>query len=186
MIKMKLSDIIISPSFSKSVPRKEKMETCRRNWEKYQKQDRYIVVNKKGLLIDGYIQYLVLMEHKEEYAEVKISNCKRNSWHRKELSELKIPKYKNNPTTYVFGVHPNCDCAKEYVWRVPEGWTNFIENIQVEDIVFGKTKFGYSPVVITKIETLDKPPIDVPIKKIFNTKIKRNGVLVNSVRKDKR
>lgn len=77
MRRMKLSEIKIKESFSNTTPSEEKMDECRHNWRMYGKQDRYIVVNHDNELIDGYIQYLILVEHKEEYAEVKISHCRK-------------------------------------------------------------------------------------------------------------
>ena len=42
------------------------MNECREFWRYEGKQDRPIIVNHKGILIDGYAMYLVLLEHKEE------------------------------------------------------------------------------------------------------------------------
>ena len=83
MKKVKLSDIKISEKFLETVPNEQKMEECRFNWRYYGKQDRYIVINHNNVLIDGYVQYLVLKEHKEEYAEVKVSNRRK-----KELIQI--------------------------------------------------------------------------------------------------
>lgn len=179
MKKMKLSDIKIHNSFAESTPSEEKMCECRYNWRMYGKQDRYIVVDSEGYLIDGYIQYLILVEHKEEYAEVKISNRRKKRWYRKNVQDWNIPRYKDNPTTYIFGIHPNSNCDKEFVWRVPESWTWLAENVQIGDTVLCATKFGYSPVVVTKVEVLNKPPIVIPIKKVCNKKIWRNGIILD-------
>lgn len=178
MRKMKLSEIKIKPSFAETTPSEEKMEECRFNWRMYHKQDRYIVVDNEGYLIDGYIQYLILKEHKEEYAEVKISNCKKKRWYKKNISDWNIPRYKSEPTTYIYGTHPNSNCNKEFTWRVPESWTDFIENICVGDTILCATKYGYSPVVVTRVQALNRPPIEIPIKKVCNKKIWKNGKLV--------
>lgn len=178
MRRIKLSEIKISPSFAETIPNEEKMEECRFNWKTYGRQDRYIVVNNKGCLVDGYIQYLVLKEYNEVYAEVKFSNYKNKRWRRKNTKNWTIPRYKNEVTTYVYGFHLNSNCRKERVWYVPNDWTNFVGNIRVGDKILCVTKFGYSPVIVTKIETLGKPPIEIPIKKIGSKKIWRNGELV--------
>lgn len=176
---IKLSKIKISKAFERSIPNEDKMRECRHNWETYQKQDRYIVVNNKGYLIDGYVMYLILKENEVECAEVKNSNYRKKRWYRKkDISNCDIPKYKNNNTTYVFGVHPNCSCQQEFVWRIPESYVCLAKNIQVGDIVFCSTKFGCSPVVVTKIESLDKPPINIPIKKVCKKKILRGEMVV--------
>lgn len=178
MRKMKLSEIKIKESFANTTPSEEKMNACRYNWRMFDKQDRYIIVDHNNVLIDGYCMYLVLMEHKEEYAEIKISHCRNERWERKNTKDWLVPRYKDNPTTYIFGTHPNSNCQREFVWRVPESWPGFADSIQLGDTIMCATKFGYAPVVVSKIEILDKPPIDLPIKKVCNKKIRRNGMVV--------
>lgn len=114
---MTLSEIKILPSFAESTPNEDKMCECRYNWRCYGKQDRYIVVDNEGYLVDGYIQYLILMEHKEEYAEVKISNCRKKRWYRKNIEDWDIPHYKNNPTTYIYGMQIVVDEERCGIWR---------------------------------------------------------------------
>lgn len=178
MRRMKLTDIKIKESFANTTPSEEKMNECRYNWRMYGKQDRYIVVDHDNTLIDGYIMYKVLMEHKEEYAEVKISHCRKKRWERKNTKDWLVPRYKNNPTTYIYGIHPNSKDTKTYMWRVPESWTSWAENIQIGDTVMCATKFGYAPVVVNKIEILDKCPINIHVKKVCNRQIRRNGMVV--------
>lgn len=179
MRKMKLDDIKISSAFAETTPSEKKMEECRYNWRFYKKQDRYIVVNNNNELIDGYIQYLVLMEHKEEYAEVKISNRRKKRWERKNINDWVVPGYKNNPTTYIFGTHPNSKDTKTYMWRVPDSWTGWADNVQIGDTVMCATKNGYAPVVVNKIEVLYKCPINIPVKKVCRKEIRRNGLVVD-------
>lgn len=178
MRKMKLSDIKITDAFAETIPNEEKMQECRYNWRMYGKQDRYIVVDHNNVLIDGYCMYLVLMEHKEEYAEVKISHCRKKRWKRKNTTDWLTTRYKDNPTTYIFGKHLNSNCIKEYTWRVPNSWGNWADNIEIGDTVMCATKFGYSPIVVSKIEVLDNPPIDIPIKKVCRKEIRRNGMVI--------
>ena len=64
------------------------------------------------------------------------------------------------------------------MWRVPESWNGWVDNVQIGDTVMCATKFGYAPVVVSKIEILDKCPIDIPIKKVCNKQIRRNGLVV--------
>ena len=178
MRRMKLSDIKISDAFANSVPSEEKMNECRNNWNQWNRQDRYIVVNPDNVLIDGYIQYLVLKENNVEEAEIKISHCRKKRWERKNIKDWVVPRYKDNPTTYIFGVHPNSNYTREFCWRVPESWTGFADNIQIGDTVLCATKFGYAPVIVNKIEILDKCPIDIPVKKVCSKQIRRNGLVV--------
>ena len=168
IIKVKLEDIKISETFANSIPNENKMIECREIWRYEGKQDRPIVLNKKNMLIDGYVMYLILMEHKEEYAEVTYS--KKHNRRYEMLPKVK-PSYKNTSTTYIYGVHPNSNCSKEFVWRVPASWGNWADNLQIGDIVLCQTKFGFAPVIVTKIEVLDKCQVDFRVKKVAKREI---------------
>lgn len=176
---IKLSKIKISPSFAETVPKEEKMEECRRNYKKYGRQDRYIVIDHTNTLIDGYIMYLVLKENNVEEAKIKVSDRRKKRWERINTKGWIAPHYRAEMTTYVYGVHPNSKYAKEFVWRVPKAWTGFGGKVEVGDTVFCDTKFGVSPVVVTKVEMLDKCPIDIPVKRVTSKETRRNGMVVN-------
>lgn len=178
MRRMKLSDIKISEAFAVSIPSEDKMNECRNNWNQWNRQDRFIVVNPNNVLIDGYIQYLVLKENNVEEAEIKISTRRKKRWYRKNMEDWNIPRYKNEATTYVYGVHPNSNCTREFCWRVPNSWTNWADNIQIGDTIICSTKNGHAPVIVNKIEVLDECPIDIPVKKVCNKNIRRNGIVV--------
>ena len=168
MKKIKLDYIIIPKLFLESKPSEMKIEKCRNKWRKYNKQPKLLVINEDNVLVDGYIQYLVLKElgHEEGNYIVKHENKKEKS------------SYRNTRTTYIFGVHPNSKDTKTYMWRVPESWNGWADNIQIGDAIMCATKFGYAPVVVNKIEILDECPIDIPVKKVCSKKIRRNGIVV--------
>ena len=86
MRRMRLEDIKIKESFANTTPSEEKMNECRKFWEMCNKQDRYVVVNKKGYLIDGYVQYLVLKENGIEDVEIRVGRSTKKRWNRKPLS----------------------------------------------------------------------------------------------------
>lgn len=174
-MRIKLSDINIKECFLSTPPSTRKLEECRYNWRMYGKQDRPIVLNKKNTLIDGYVMYRILMEHKEEYAEVTYTKKHNRRYERLPKVE---PSYKNTPTTYIFGVHPNSNCSKEFVWRVPASWGNWAENIEIGDTVLCQTKFGFSPVIVNRVKVLDKPPVEMIVKKVVRREIRRNGMVV--------
>lgn len=157
--KMDMSKIVISDSFAKTVPRKEKMDACRDHWNKYHTQDRDIVLNKHDMLIDGYVQYLVLKENNIKKAVVK--------------KPFIITKHKNNKTTYVFGVHPNDSSKKEYVWRVPKTWTYFKKNVRPGDRISCDTVRGAQPVIVTRVKFLSAPPVNIKIRMVKDRKILR-------------
>lgn len=177
IVKIKLEDIKIRKAFANSTPNEEKMIECREFWRYEGKQDRLIVLNHKNVLIDGYIMYLILMEHKEEYAEVTYT--KKHNRRCERLPKVES-SYKNTPTTYIYGVHPNSNCKKEFTWRVPSNWGNWADNIEIGDIVLCQTKFGFSPVVVNRVEILDKPPVEMRIKKVVRREIRRNGLVVEA------
>lgn len=180
MRKMKLSEIKISEEFAKISPGKKKINECEGNWNNFHRQDRYIVVDHSNTLIDGYIQYLVLMEHKEEYAEVKISNRRKKRWYRKNTKGWEEPKYRNNPTTYIYGVHPNSKDTKTYMWRVPKSWGNWADNLRVGDMIICNTKNGHSPVIVSGIKVSDTCPVEFPVKTVYSKKIKKHGLWLNT------
>lgn len=177
---MNLKDIIITDGFANSNPRKSKMQECRAFWNKYGKQDRYLVINYNNVLIDGYVQYLVLQENGIEKALIR----KRLKTHKKlrridythELKEKrrverKEPEYKNKTTTYVYGIHENSNSPKVYMWRVPKNWNEWSNGLEIGDSVWVTTKYGNTKIKIVDIKTLDKCPIECNVKKICSKKI---------------
>ena len=94
------------------------------------------------------------------------------------LSKKEKSSDRNIPTTYIYGKHPNSNCDKEFMWRVPKSMTWFSENVQVGDSLLCQTKFGIAPVIVTKIEVLDKCPVDFRVKKVAKCMIRRDGYTV--------
>lgn len=170
---MKLSDIKIKESFAATTPKRKKMKECREYFEQNHAQDRYIVVDNTNTLIDGYIQYLVLKEKGVDEAEIKVSDSRKFYWNRKDAS-----RYWNEETTYIYGIHKNninVKHEKEYVWRVPKSWDWFKESIEVGDHIICRTKYGNRPIIVTRIVTLDKSPVDYPVRKVCKNMIWRVG-----------
>lgn len=155
--KMKLTDIKISNSFARTIPNEEKLHKCYQHWIETHKQDRDIVINHKGYLVDGYVQYIILMELGEEYALVN-----------------KLPKYTTAPTTYIWGKHPNSIDNKTYVWRVPSSWNDWINEVQIGDSIYCHTKNGVASVIVQEVEVLNNRPINRAIKKVATKRIKRS------------
>lgn len=171
---MKLSEIKISNAFAVTTPNIEKVNTCRNYWEENHKQDRDIVVNKNNVLIDGYIQYLVLKENGIEEAFVNKLERKRTIKHVKKDRVHKEPAYKSNTITYIYGVHLNRRADKKYVWRVPNSWNGWENDLLPGDVILVRTQYGVKPVAITNIEYRDKCPVDMRVKKVCG-KVSNNG-----------
>ena len=173
MKKIKLSEIKITNTFKETTPNPEKMQRYRDYYEENGKQSKPILLDYDNVLRDGYIQYLILKENGVE--EATIMRKKRY----KRLKEDKTtPSYKDSSTTYIFGVHPNSNCIQEFCWRVPVSWGSWADNIEIGDTVLCQTKFGYSPVVVNRVEVLDKPPVEMKVKRVVKREIRRNGMVV--------
>lgn len=69
MKKIRLLDIIITEAFANSHPSDEKVQKYRKEFAKTGKQSKFLVINKYNVLMDGYIQYLILKENGIEEAE---------------------------------------------------------------------------------------------------------------------
>ena len=66
---IKLSDIVISKSFLNSHPSEEKIKRYKEAYAKNKQQSKYIVLNDNNVLLDGYIQYLILKENNVNEAQ---------------------------------------------------------------------------------------------------------------------
>ena len=167
---MKLSDIKITEAFESTHPSPDKIRKKKEQWLKTGRQRKYIVVNKDGYLVDGYITYLIMKELGIEEAKI----IKSKSWMNPiESREIKEPSYRKENTTYIWGVHPNSPDDKLYVWRVPnnDNWKDFKENITVGDMIFCHAKGKVSPVIIKAIQTTDVCPTPLDVKKVCSKNI---------------
>lgn len=173
MKKIKLSEIKITSTFKNTTPNPEKVQKYREYFEENQKQSKPILLDYNNVLRDGYIQYLILKENDIEEATII-----RKKKHKRLKDSKPTPAYKNNETTYIFGTHPNSNCVNEFCWRVPESWIGWVDNIEIGDTILCKTKFGFSPVVVSRIENLGECPVDFPVKRVAKREIRRNGMVV--------
>lgn len=165
MKSIKLSDIVISSAFADSVPSEQKIQKYRSRFAETKVQSKYLVLDQNNVLVDGYIQYLILKENNVEEAKYVRSG---------KFCNKKKPTYRTQKTTYIYGTHPNSKCTKEFVWRVPKGWIDFAENVKVGDKIYCKTKFGVAPVVVSRIEVNSLCPVDVPVRKVANKIIEKS------------
>ena len=135
-MQMNIEDIKISDQFLASHPSPEKMERFEKYWLLTNHQDKPIVLDKNGYLVDGYIRYLIM---------------KRNG------AKTVQTVYKGQPVALINGVHIHANGAtsQEYTWEIRrnKNWKSFLENLKVGDLVMCATKYGYSPVKVTRIQT---------------------------------
>lgn len=147
-MELNLKDIIIPEKFKQSIPNDYKIANVNIDYDNGEDIGKEIIVNTAGELIDGYIRYLVLLYRGVERAEITIAN--------------KV-HYKNVPTKYVFGKHkPD---GKTYVWRMTRK-TKHPERLAVGSRVQVATKHGDKRIIVEKIEVLDAPPVDTPVRKV--------------------
>ena len=172
MKKINLSEIKVPSYMAQTPPNPKKIAKCKEYWLKHKEQDRYIVLNENNEIVDGYVQYLVLKEiglSSAYIAKSQYANAKHN-----RLSDFDKSKIYGHPEverTYLYGIHPNNPNSKEYVWRIPDKWIDY--DPKVGDLVYCKTKFGVSPVIVTKMERTNKRPVECFIKRVATKRIIR-------------
>ena len=165
MKKMKLSDIKISKAFAATTPRTDKIENRKTEYLKTGKQRKCIVINKSGVLVDGYAMYLALNDLGVKEVDVEYQNNQNKS---KRFREVPIVhKTKKRMNTYVYGIHQSPYSHKEYVWRIPSTRIDLKSSITVGDRVLTANSCGAKVVTVTKIEVSDKPPVNGKIKKVI-------------------
>lgn len=151
MIKtVNLSEIIIPNNFLTSKPSDVKVANIEEQYKNGCDIGKDIYISENNKLIDGYIRYIVLLNHGEKYADVNIVNNQ--------------PSYRNKSTTYVYGKHFNN--GKMYVWRATKK-TMDINNLAVGNIALVSTKKGNKLIVINKIENLDTPPVETAVRRVI-------------------
>lgn len=150
-MEMNLSDIIIKNSFKLSVPSERKIKSIVKRYVSGEEIGKEIIVDESGLLVDGYIRYLVLKYVDAGSADVTVVSNKQ-----KDMRE-------DAPITYVYARHkPD---GKLYVWRITRK-TKHACRLEVVARIRVATKHGDKRVVVEKIETLDNPPLNIPIRKV--------------------
>lgn len=159
---MKISDIKISPEFAFHPPYRKKIDKKRDRMYVSGKQNKPIVINDNGLLIDGYATLLAMIEL--GYTECRCIYQK----HYGNYEKNELLNYRHTPTTYIYGIHPDSKEKKTYIWRVPsKSRESIYKEVLPGDTVLVNTKHGNKAVVVTKIETLDECPVDFMVRKFI-------------------
>lgn len=135
---MRLDDIKIPEIYLKTPPKQWKLDACREYFGKFGHIDRRIVVDKNGVLRDGYVGYLVLKENGVADCDVVVNSQK----------QIKCPdKY------YLFAVHEGK--PKEYVWRIPK---RLLKGSRIGRFALVNTRNGRQWVGVKHIAQLAKRP----------------------------
>ena len=135
--------------------------------------------------------YLVLKNNGAEYWDVRIVTLNGRKYtyrQRNEYGKLvpleKVISYKEKPTVYIYGKHPNGIIDKEYVWRLPKSKENMYDVLLPGDLIYCSTKNGIAPVIVTRIEKRDSLDADLKVKVVCSRIIVRNGELLKYDSKD--
>ena len=159
-MRIRLDDIRIKESFTRSIPDSMKIARCRRNYEKYGELDRKIILDDNNFLIDGYIAYLVAKENGIEVVDVIGGTFF---------------------TTYVYGKHYGV--YKEYVWKIPVDKEMKL-SVHVGDLVVVKTQYGEKTIKVTKVERRIKPPRIQKIEDVVRVGLSVGEELIHDGEKD--
>lgn len=155
---LSLSRIKISEDFKRTPPKREKLEECKSYWDTFGRQDRYIVLDNRNELIDGYAQYLVLKE-------LGVPKCKTITYFGKR--DTYDNKWRRiDGSIYVWGRHIGEQANdKDYVWRMPKRYiaSGTYKKWKVGDKILVQTKYGEKEATIVKIgNEADYPNFDFP------------------------
>lgn len=135
---MRLDEIKIPEIYLKTSPKQWKLDACREFFGKFGHIDRRIVVDKNGVLRDGYVGYLVLKENGIADCDVVVNSQR----------QIKRPdKY------YLFAVHEGS--PKEYVWRIPK---RLLGGSRIGRFALVNTRNGRQWVRVEHIAQLAKRP----------------------------
>lgn len=160
-----ISNIKIDEDFVKCPPSSRKIQLKREKMEALGRQNKPITLDSHWMLTDGYATLLAMKELGYTECECVIKD---NTYGNYEKNI--VLSYRNKPTVYIYGIHKGTaqNPPKEYVWRVPTSRKEFVEkNVLPGDTVICNTRYGNKPVVVTKIETLDKCPVEQRVLKFI-------------------
>lgn len=173
-----IQDIKVSDKFLKSVPNEGKINRYRdayllaneskNSFYHCSGQVKPIVIDSHNVIVDGYIQYLIMKEMNENYCYcIYREVCK--------------------PYMLIQGIH-NIVSEKEYTWKVPRSkkWNEFLHNVSYGDQILCNTIRGVVPVIVTNISVAMASKSDLSnIKNVASTKITK-GKIWNNIKIDKK
>ena len=141
---MKLTDIVVPNCFLNTTPRASKLIEINKYYNKFGQLDKPIVINKDGMLLDGYARYIVAIRMGLTDVPVVIGKKKQKS-------------------VYVSAAHKrNC---KRYWWKVRKGdEEEFLSKIRIGSPIMVDTKKGVLKVFVTSISIDKRPPVSGEIK----------------------
>lgn len=145
-MKINFKDIKIPNIFLQHPPKEYKLKEEREYYASYNDITHKLVVNKSGILLDGYISYLVLKENNFS-------------------GELEVEQRKNK-TIYAYAKHPGVD--KEFVWKVPSSLCRTVKNLESGKMINVETKDGVQQVEFCRYESRDTKPRKGYIKKVVS------------------
>lgn len=153
---MKLNDMMIQTRFLQRNPYEGKLRECRKYYDEHKRLDRDIVINPNGVLVDGYVGYLVLRENGVPECDVKVDDV---------CDDVECePDYRYMETSYVVARHGND--PNEYIWRITDD-TILSECIVLGSSILVESKNGNKVVTVVNMFTLDHPPMPSYVRKVL-------------------
>lgn len=139
-ITIDINEVKVGKKFREHLPHEYKIHNACKYYKTHGKLDKLPVLNRNFYLHDGYARYLA----------AKLLG----------LEEIEVFVQAELPTCYVYGIHPNNEHKKEYVWRVPteKKFKDWHKNVLPGDIVQVKTCHGNVPIIVTRIEWSEERP----------------------------
>lgn len=147
-----LSNITVPEMFLESLPSIIKTRIIEKKYADGIDIGKDIEIDPYGNLVDGYIRYVVLVNHGCKYADVTV--VKSNNYN----------EHKPKSVIYVFAKH--YEKGKLYVWKLTNR-TRHKNLLEIGAPVLVATKNGKAKVIVEKIELLDKPPIDINVRRVI-------------------
>lgn len=156
------------------IPNNKNMGEVRRHYNIYG-HDRYIVATRhENEVIDGFamIRFLKKIGIEEVHESEVCRRNRREDKLRRKYTAINEP-YANCKTTYVYGYAIGIN--QELVWRIPHDWRKLTSELKKGDVVVCNVLNGERAVQVTRVEELDKKPIDICVKIVCKNMLVRNG-----------
>ena len=145
-----LSNITVPEMFLESLPSIIKTRIIEKKYADGIDIGKDIEIDPYGNLVDGYIRYVVLVNHGCKYADVTVVKSKN--------------EHKTKSVIYVFFFL--YEKEKLYVWKLTNR-TRHKNLLEIGSRVLVATKNGKAKVIVEKIELLDEPPIDINVRRVI-------------------
>ena len=146
-MKMKLSKIIIPTIFKATNPSQIKIDNVSKHFKRFGMLDKPVVVDKSGVLIDGYIRYLVAKEAGLDEVDVIVDGLEKNKYIVAKFEHGTKKYHWSNPLNLPIKIGDkvlvrNFDIKQKFSIE-----TNEYSMVTVVDLYESNKRLGHKPVV---------------------------------------